>query len=218
MRFDWSFSLFGKTHIFSYKTIPSPDEITHGITSRVIGTPYHVLFIDYDRILETLFLDQLEWLQDEYHLGNFYTFKTLEIDKNPIGIPTGNYHAINLEVRTLKSIREILEPTSSEYAFKKAPAYNPNKVWVLRQGTKGDRPAPEFMGILESPYEKEVTALQSTAHARYIDSMYGTDIEKDLINPNGIETTEVIAYNTGSRTRLKDAKKLKIREVTEEIE
>jgi hypothetical protein len=201
-----SFDLFGQSYIFYLQKLKKPHEWTCGITSRIVGTNLHILLMDYDIIREDYLMDELEYLQDIFRLGNFYVFRT-RLDKESSeykldGVKVkkysiGGYHCICLDVDTLRNNLLVLRSSSSDYAFINAPSYNPEKHWVLRMVEKGKRGAPEYIGVVESEYEGEKP--QSLFHARILDDMFDLKIEQTLKNPLGNEDGILDYYNTAKR-------------------
>ena len=117
---------------------------TAGIESRVKGTPFHCIFLDYDNItLETLIEDELKPLQEIFKLGNFYVFQTGDT----------NYHCICKDVRTARGVYEIISSCNCDQAFKRAILINEYRSWVLRFDEKGNRPPPKYVCKVESRYE-----------------------------------------------------------------
>ena len=100
-------------------------------------------------------------------------------------------------METTRNLSIILKCSRTDYAFRNAPWYNPEKHWVLRLGEKGKRGAPEYIGVLESPYEGK--RLQSTFHARLLEDYLGIEIESKLKNPDGGDIGIIDYYNTGKR-------------------
>ena len=200
--FQLGFGVFGKyieLKLFDLRVRDDPTTWSNGVESRVSGTNLHVLFIDYDDIRADVLEEELVFLQNEFKLGNFYIFRTKESGMREDGIPFGCYHAICLDVDTIRRYYHILQHTSTEYAFQNAPKIYPERAWVLRWDRKGERGKPAFLTTVESPYEGE--KLQSTAHAMYIDQFYGTDIEANLTNPDGNTVLRFCKYNTASKVK-----------------
>lgn len=210
-----SFKLFGRLCGLLTYCAKLPKEWTAGMTNRVGDTQFHVLFMDYDLIREDLLINELLNLQEIFELGNFYLFRTrlagyrdlliedgenVQVEKD--AIPVGGYHAICLDEFFAREVIGILRSSHCDYAFITAPSYNPEKDWVLRAWEKGNREKPEYMATLESPYEGKNGRLQSLLHARYIDSVYGLEIEKNLKNSDGIEEGNILQfYDTAKRVK-----------------
>ena len=205
----FSFSLFGRRYILSALSIKKPNTWTTGLTSRVPGTTFHVLLMDYDIIRKDYLFEELAFLQETFNLGDFYVFQTrLEEEKGkPFGfegeevegVDIGGYHAICLDTRTTRESIMILKCTNCDYSFVNAPSYNPEKHWVLRVAKKGERDAPKYIETLSSPYEGKNGRLQSTFHARLLDDLYDLGIEERLVNPDGNEIGVIDHYNTAKR-------------------
>jgi len=104
-------------------------------------------------------------------------------------------HAVCIDALRPRDQKEIVDFSSCDLMFKKAPRINEYRCWVLRYAKKGNRDEPEYLYTVESPYEGK--NLQSLGHAKYL-LKFG--IEIDLKNPYGTEEIEVQDYNTGKRT------------------
>jgi len=206
----FSFNLFGKAYMFSFHRIDRPRTVTGGITSRIAGTNMHVLFMDYDIIREDYLLHELEFLQEVFKLGNIYVFRSRVAESTDSRIVDGEmleggviggYHAICLDVNTLRYNIMVLRSSSSDYAFISAPFYNPEKHWVLRTAPKGERDPPVYVRVLESEFEGVNDKMQSTWHARFLDEMYDLGIEETLVNPDGNEEGIMDYYVTAKRVK-----------------
>ena len=203
-----SFNLFSKAYMFSFHRIDRPRTVTGGLASRIAGTNMHILLMDYDIIRESYLLNELEFLQEVFKLGDIYVFRSrvekvtdaqtldgIELEGDVIG----GYHAICLDVNIMRYILMVLRSSHCDYAFVNAPSYNPEKHWVLRTEEKGEREAPEYVGVVESDFYDN--KLQSTFHARLLDDLYDLDIEKTLINPDGNEYGVIDYYVTAKRVK-----------------
>jgi len=158
---------------------------TSGFSSRVPNTSLHVIFLDYDNIVDERLVEELRFLQEEFEIGNFYVFETRNDGR----------HAVCIDALRFKDVLEIVRFSSCDLMFKKAPRINEYRCWVLRYAKKGNRDAPKFLYTVESPYEG--SNLQSLCHAKYL-LKFGLTI--DLKNPYGTEEMEIQIYNTGKRT------------------
>lgn len=157
---------------------------TEGVTSRIPRTSLHVTFLDYDNINDDRLREELEYLIEEFEIGSFIVFSTRE---------TGR-HCICLDALRFRDVKEIIEFSSCDLMFKKAPRINEYRCWVLRYAKKGDRKAPEYLYTVESPYEGD--NLQSAGHAKYL-LKFG--LERSLKNPYGPEEIEVQEYSTSEK-------------------
>ncbi len=161
------------------------DVRSSGVSSRIPKTSLHVTFLDYDNIDNERLNEELQFLQQQFHLGNFYVFKTRHNGR----------HAICLDALLFKDVLEIIQFSNCDLMFKKAHAINEYRCWVLRFTKKAKRDAPKFLYALESNYDG--VNLQSRSHAKYLE-IFGLKI--DLKNPIGPEEIEIQHYNTGKRT------------------
>jgi hypothetical protein len=161
------------------------DVRTSGASSRVSNTSLHVVFLDYDNIEDERLKEELEFLQNEFELGNFYVLETRNVGR----------HAVCIDALRFKDVKQIVDFTSCDSMFKKAPMINEYRCWVLRYEKKGNRDAPKFLYTVESEHEGK--NLQSKAHANYL-LKFG--IPLNLKNPYGTNDLEIQDYNTGNRT------------------
>jgi len=157
-----------------------------GVSSRIPDTALHIVFLDYDNIVDERLVEELRDLQTEFEIGNFHVFETRNKGR----------HALCLDALRFKDVKEIVDFSSCDTNFKRAPKINQYRCWVLRFAKKGNRDAPKYLYTVESPYEGK--NLQSRGHAKYLLN-FGVKI--DLKNPIGPEEIEIQAYNTGKRTK-----------------
>lgn len=156
-----------------------------GMSSRVVGTTKFVTCLDYDDIDEYRLIEELQHLQDEKMIGNFYVFETRRNGR----------HAICIDALPFRTVKDIIDYSTCDLAYKKGPRLNEYRSWVLRYTKKGkNRNAPKYIYKVESPHEGK--NLQSLGHAMYLLN-FGVKINlKRPYGPNGIES---ISYNTGHR-------------------
>jgi len=159
---------------------------TEGVSSRIPGTTLHVLFLDYDNIVDEILMEELRYLQEEFELGNFYVLETRDKGR----------HAICIDALRPRDQKEIVDFSSCDLMFKKAPSINERRCWVLRYAKKGNRDEPKYLYTLVSPYEG--INPQSRGHAKYL-LKFGITV--DLKNPYGTEEIETQTYNTRERTK-----------------
>jgi len=165
-----------------------------GVSSRIPGTTLHVLFLDYDNVEDERLKEELRFLQAEFQIGNFYILETRSKGR----------HAVCIDALRPRDQKEIVDFSSCDQLFKKAPTINEYRCWVLRYAKKGNREEPKYLYTVESPYEGK--NLQSRGHAKYLLN-FGVTI--DLKKPYGPDEVEIQAYNTGKRTRRSRGKKAK---------
>ena len=197
MRWTTAFQI-GKLNLF-FKVVAwyKDSARTRGYSSRVVPTSLHVIFLDYDNIVDERLREELAFLQDLFEIGNFYVLATSEYGR----------HAICIDALTLKEVKEIVDFSSCDLAFKKAPNINEFRTWVLRYDKKGDRPSPKYVYTVESPYEGQNP--QSIGHKIFLENMFGIKIP-ELKNPIGEEAIEIQEYNTWSKIRSLDLKKKRL--------
>jgi hypothetical protein len=143
------------------------------------------VFLDYDNIDDDRLKEELEFLQSNFELGNFYVLKTREFGR----------HAVCVDALRFKDAKEIVDFSSCDVMFKRAPRINEYRAWVLRYSKKGNREEPKYLYTVESEFEGK--NLQSVGHAKYL---LNFGLKVDLKNPFGTEDIETQNYNTGKRT------------------
>lgn len=185
MKFKLSFSIGNTSVMLSLFSMPTPKVPTIAIASRVSGTPYHVVFLDYDYIELDVLVDELRALQDTFKLSDFHIFKMDRKDA---------YHAICLDMLPLSEVRRIVASSSCDLAFKSVLQFNELRSWILRTYEKGKRKRPEFLGIVESKHNEHV---QSAVHAKYLNLHYRTFIK--LKKPYDSSDLYMTSYLTASR-------------------
>ena len=176
----WKYSMLLKFQIMTKLNVR-----TSGVSSRVPNTSLHVIFLDYDNIVDERLVEELRDLQTEFEIGNFYVLQTRNNGR----------HAVCIDALRFKDVLEIVRFSSCDLMFKRAPRINEYRCWVLRFAKKGNRDAPKYLYTVESPHEGK--NLQSRCHAKYLLN-FGVTI--DLKNPFGPEEIETQTYNTGKRT------------------
>lgn len=160
---------------------------TRGMGSKVKGTSLHVTFLDYDYINDERLKEEIQFLQEQFQVGNFYIFETRRKGR----------HCICLDALTARDQKQIVDFSSCDHAFKKAPMINEFRCWVLRIDKKGRRPAPKYLYTVASSFEG--TNPQSLGHSHYL-LKFGLHI--DLINPIGEDGIYTEAYNTSEKTNV----------------
>lgn len=164
---------------------------TMGVESRIPKTALHVPFLDYDNIvglfsedLEKRLREELQFLQDEFEVGDFHVFWTRDEGR----------HVVCLDALTFRQVKDIVDFSSCDLKFKSAPRINEYRCWVLRFANKGKRGAPRYLYTVESPFEGK--NLQSLGHAKYL---LNFGLKVDLKNPYGSEEINVQEYSTSDK-------------------
>jgi len=165
-----------------------------GVTS-MCADGKHVLLLDYDDVLKSVMLLDLQNLQKE-GMGPFYIFTTKE--RKHADETIGNYHIICPVKLTPARAVELQGMTNSDNAYKTMPLRNPYRSWVLRVTEKGRRPKPKFLGIDPGqPNSLEV----STAHIGLIHKLYPAVPKLDYVNQDGSTKIFLNSYETLNRVK-----------------
>jgi hypothetical protein len=185
----WShlFKIKKYTLLFKVQVMKKLDVRSEGVSSRIPGTALHVIFMDYDNITTERLVEELEHIQREKQVGNFYIFETRDKGR----------HAVCIDALPFKDAKAVVDYSSCDLMFKRGPRISEYRCWVLRFAKKGNRPAPKYLKTIESPFEG--VNLQSRAHAKYLMKFGIPPIE--LKKPVGPEEIEIQEYNTGKRTK-----------------
>jgi hypothetical protein len=166
---------------------------TTGYESRVPNTSLHCTFLDYDNVTavgtdtiesERRLREELEFLQEEFEIGNFYVFETRNNGR----------HAVCLDALRFMDVKNIIDFSSCDIKFKSAPRINEYRCWVLRYEKKGNRPEPKYLYTVESAFEG--INPQSLGHATFL-LRFGLHIP--LKKPIGTDDIGIQEYNTTDR-------------------
>ena len=181
--------------LFKFQSICIPKEASAGISARVAMTTDYTIFLDYDNVTDETLQNELVYLQELFGLGDFHVFKTNEFGR----------HVICVDRLLLKEALEVVYSSTCDYLFKKGIRYSEYRTWVLRAVEKGNRPKPNYLYSIESPYNGQ--RLQSQAHALFLQRYYGAKVR--LVNSDGNDELEIQGYKTANKTSLKELKENK---------
>ena len=185
MRWSHLFMIHKYTVFLKVQILKKLETRAEGAASRVVGTTRHVIFLDYDDIDDYRLLEELQHIQDEKKIGNFYVFETRRNGR----------HAVCIDALRFRDVKDIVDYSSCDIAYKRGPRLNEYRSWVIRYTKKGkNRDAPKYIYKVESPHEGK--NLQSLGHATYLMN-FGVKI--NLKRPYGPNEIESISYNTGKR-------------------
>jgi len=173
------------TILIKFQIIRKLDVRTSGVSSRIPYTPLHIVCLDYDNIDDERLKEELSFLQREFKLGNFYVLKTRDYGR----------HAVCIDALRFKDAKQVIDFSTCDTMFKKAPSINEYRCWVLRYAKKGEREEPKYLYTVGSKYEGK--NLQSRGHAKYL---LNFGVRVNLKKPFGPEEIETQDYNTGKRT------------------
>lgn len=188
LEFSFRFSFLSITFSNSFLITRTPKEVTAGWTSRC-KDGRHVLFMDYDGQTYDEVVDELNYLQSFYQLGNFYIFESGE----------KSFHAVCLDKFPLFSVTEILKTSNCDYAFINSPKFYRAKRWVLRTEKKGARDAPVYASIVPSQYNNK--NIKSTAHRIFMNKNFKTRLPKQPLEDGYEDTIGMCFYRTGNRVK-----------------
>lgn len=185
MKLKHSFDFQDQTLIFNISIINRKTAWTRGCSNKTKDN-YFCSFFDYDRMKKSYVKEELKILQEQFNLGDLLIFKSSE----------NNYQAVGFGKLTLHEFQEVLMHSSCDYAFIKFPKYLPYaKYYVLRQFSKGNTPAPEFLYVLKAKTDRE----QSLAHWKYFKALY-PKMDVKLTKSDNLEKVMIVDYPTSTNT------------------
>ena len=164
----------------------SPNAWVHGYSSRTQFGQY-VLFHDYDNLDEEAIVQELEFLQDKFVLGDYYLFK---LDRE------NSFHAVCIDTFSIRDAYNIQQATSGDLAFIHSIKNLQTKEWILRWGKKGSRDEPIYLKTIKSKHDLHI---KSSAHANFLKKL-GVKIN---VNKGFWDKGQVLAfvdYNSANRT------------------
>ena len=164
-------------------TIPIAE--TNGISARIPHTTQFVVFLDYDNILDGRLVDELQYLQELFRIGDFHVFSTNEFGR----------HVICLDRMALRESLDVVYASTCDQVFKRGVRINEYRTWILRTHKKGSRSKPRFVYSVNSPYNGE--HLQSQAHGLFLQKYY--DVKVRLTKPDLNSTINFQRYKTSSK-------------------
>jgi hypothetical protein len=178
--------------LFLFQSMKIPIEVTAGISARIKYTTEFVVFMEFDNVEDSRLVEELIYLQELFHLGDFYVFKTSQFGR----------HCVCLDRLQLRNALAVLNNSTCDAMFKRGIRINEYRTWVLRGLGKGERKKPQFAYVIESEYNGK--QLQSQAHSEFLQQYYGAPVR--LVNPDGNHELEIQGYKTASKTSSKDVK------------
>jgi hypothetical protein len=185
MRLSVTFRSLGWMLLFHLQGMPIPKAPTVGLSLRIPHTTDFVVGMDFDNIKDERLIDELQYLQELFGLGDFHVFVTSEFGR----------HVICIDRLALKEALEVIYASTCDDLFKRGVKINEFRTWVLRTQGKGNRPAPKYLYSVESPYNSQ--RLQSQAHAIFLQKYFGAKIR--LVNPDENTVLNFQDFRTGSK-------------------
>lgn len=194
----WSstISLFGKVFHIKFQILDKPKAATIGMSARIPGTCEFAIFADYDNVKDERLKEELEDLQDIFHLGDFHVFET-----NPYG-----RHVICVDRMPMREAMAVLMESTCDYNFKQGIKINEYRTWILRIVEKGNRPKPKYLYPVKSKYNGE--HFQSQAHLLFLLLYYGADVRPVKNKLDGNTKIEIQGYKTASKIDIRDSEKI----------
>jgi hypothetical protein len=171
LRLNWDISLSIKATVK-----------TKGVYDIVPHTPYHVIFLDYDRFMLQWLVDELKYFIEKYKLSEF-----IIMESSPL-----SYHAICFSQVTWKEAMTIINESNCDDLYKDAATFD-FKSKVLRTFPKGDTPMPKFKMIVPSNHNQKTKSL---GHINYYKFKFNIqDINETNAINNGIYQIQYTTKN-----------------------
>lgn len=161
-----------------------PNAWVHGYSARCEDSRF-VLFMDFDSMPYVDLINELQFLQNKYHLGDFIIFK---LDRDD------SFHAVCLDKFSMLEAYNILKDSSTDMAFTNSIKNLQTRAWVLRWAEKGERNAPKYNSTLSSKFRKRE---QSNAHRLFIEKL-GVPVE-DRGRWDKFTQIQMVKYDTANR-------------------
>jgi hypothetical protein len=152
------FNVFGFRCSFAFDCRKLKTEYVKGYTNRCKYGKY-IIFLDYDKIKLKWLRHEIDRLQEEFYLGDFYIFESSD----------DCYHAVCFDKITFKEFLTVLERTSVDQNYKIVPVKYGHKLWTLRVSDKKNR-SIKYLECIPSKYEELNT--KSYAHMRILSNLY----------------------------------------------
>jgi len=193
MRIKKELSIFDRHCLLLFQSMKIPKTPTKGMSARIPHTTNFTIFLDYDNIQDERLDDELVYLQELYHLGDFHVLKTNEFGR----------HVICVDALPLREALDVVYSSTCDAMFKRGVRINEFRTWILRNWEKGERERPQYLRTIKSPCNGQ--RLQSQAHAGFLEAFFGLKVR--LVNPDGNDEIEINEYNTSSKVTTKELEK-----------
>lgn len=156
-----------------------------------------VLFLDFDNTLWWQVKIQLEFLIERFNHPPYYVFETeskLDCNKEEYG----NYNVFcPIKLRFFETF-EIQNETTCDIAHKNLPKIYRFKSAILRNKPKGKKGTPKFKCVI-GDITKEYNQPVSSAHLRFIESIYPEIPKIKYTNEDNLKTLWLSNYKTASK-------------------
>ena len=150
-----------KIDIFKKRT----NENVVGYTNRCQDGSY-VIFLDYDNIEYEWLINEINYLQEMYRLGDFYIFSSSE----------NCFHVVCLDKVPLEYYLKILRSSSVDPNYINVPLYSGRKIWTLRvtDKTSDKRIGKNKKGIIDFKAVVVGSSIfkQSKAHTVFVENHF----------------------------------------------
>lgn len=190
MRISATVRIFGKMFLLHFQSMDIPKAPTAGISARIPHSTDYVTFLDFDNIKDDRLRDELIYLQELHHIGDFHVFYSNEFGR----------HAICVDRLFLKEALDVIYTSTCDRTFARGARINEYRTWILRGLEKGNRNRPKYLYTVNSPHNGK--RLQSQAHALFLQYYYGAEIR--LRKPDGNSILEVQGYKTSNKIDMKE--------------
>lgn len=153
----------------------------------------HIPLFDFDNILESRVLRDIEVLQEKYPLSTAYLLTTRRMLKNNKDLH-GNYLVFFLEKFLYRDVIKMVNETHADDLYKRVEDFQ-DKGFVIRTSQKGVRPAPELIKIIPNRNSNKETNEKSNAHRIFFEKWLDIKIQKDARFDNQSKY-QLVRYST----------------------
>ena len=155
---NFKINLFGKRIMFDFNIRNNRTEYVEGYTNRCNDGKY-IVMLDYDRLNIDWVVPELQRLQEDFALSDFYIFKSSE----------SSYHAVCFDKLLLDDYVTILQNSSVDRNYLKVPLMYGQKIWTLRISDKDDVKIKYLFRVLSK--SKHMRS-KSKAHIEFLEGLF----------------------------------------------
>lgn len=151
-----------------------------GVSNRTMDG-FYIPFIDYDGIEEKWVRSEIQRLQQDFSLSEFYLFRS---SKN-------GFHAVCFDKLTMGEYLNVLENSSCDRNFKNVPLKYGKKLWNLRISAKEE--VPKFIGRV-TPHHDYSIYKKSLAHILFFTKKDSNLVINDINSDKKSENIYICQY------------------------
>jgi len=152
------FNIFGKRILFQFDMRKNRTDYVEGYTNRCKDGKY-IVMLDYDRLNIDWVIPEIERLQQDFNLSDFYIFKSSE----------DSYHAVCFDKLLYHEYVNVLRSSTVDKNYIDVPMKFGKKVWVLRTSDK-DKSKIKYCFRIMSHHTH--IREKSSAHIELLESLF----------------------------------------------